>query len=47
VALGVGAGRWCGAVVEDAAVALGSTGGRRIDKDGIDISIVKALGSLL
>jgi hypothetical protein len=34
-------------VVEDAAVALGSTGGRRIDKVGIGISIVEALGSLL
>ncbi len=42
VALGVGVGRRRWAVVEDAAVVLGSAGGRRICNDGVGISVVKA-----
>jgi hypothetical protein len=42
VALGGGVGRRCWGTVEDAAAALGGTGGRRTCDKGIGISIVKA-----
>jgi hypothetical protein len=47
VALGGGVGRWRWMAVEDAAVALGSSGGRRKCNDGIGVSVVEAKGLLL
>jgi hypothetical protein len=41
-ALGVGIGRQHWAAVEDAAAALGGTGGRRTCNDGIGVSVVEA-----
>ncbi len=42
VALGGGIGMHCWVAVEDAAVALGSTSGRRICNDDVRISVAKA-----